>query len=139
MTKRVLSLLLALIMALSLCVPAFAADEPEVIEEEPATTEAEGEEAAPVAADEPEAIEADEPEAIAVDEPEVVDLLNDQSLQGIVNQANGMKAGIIAGNYQDEALTWPQGVESLSDLMTNFLNALEAAEKILGEIKDKGS
>ena len=37
MTKRVLSLLLALIMALSLCVPAFAADEPEVSADEPAT------------------------------------------------------------------------------------------------------
>ena len=131
MTKRVLSLLLALIMALSLCVPAFAADEPEVIEEEPATIEAEGEEAAPVAAD--------EPEAIAVDEPEVVDLLNEDSLQGMVNQANGMKAGIIAGWYQKGTdADWPSGVTTDEQLMTYFLDQLEASEKILGEIKDKG-
>ncbi len=60
MTKRMLSLLLALVMTLSLCVPALAADEFE------AETVAEVEEQAPEAPAEPEA-----PEAEVIEEPVV--------------------------------------------------------------------
>ncbi len=84
MTKRVLSMLMALIMALSLCVPAFAADEP-VSADEPATEveapaaeaeeiEAEEVEAEAEPVDEPAEAAVDEPETAAVDEPLLVTL-----------------------------------------------------------------
>ena len=84
MTKRVLSMLMALIMALSLCVPAFAADEP-VSADEPATEveapaaeaeeiEAEEVEAEAEPVDEPAEVAVDEPETAAVDEPLLVAL-----------------------------------------------------------------
>ena len=72
MKKRMLCLLLALVMTLSLCVPALAADE------FAAEAVTEVEEQAPVAPVEPEAPEAEEPAeepaaaAIAVDEPETI-------------------------------------------------------------------
>ena len=65
MTKRMLSLLLALVMTLSLCVPALAADEFE------AETVTEVEEQAPEAPAEPEAPEAEEVAEPAVEEPAV--------------------------------------------------------------------
>ena len=85
MTKRVLSMLLALIMALSLCVPAFAADEPEVITEEPATEAA------------------DEPEVTALDEPEpVVDI--QQPNQQALSDAVAAKESTI--NVGSDSLNW---------------------------------
>ena len=72
MTKRVLSMLMALIMALSLCVPAFAADEPVSADEPAAEVEAPAAEAEETEAEaEPVEEAADAPEAAAVDEPEV--------------------------------------------------------------------
>ena len=116
MTKRVLSLLLALIMALSLCVPAFAADEPEVSADEPATAAA------------------DEPVEVAVDEPEAVDYSDKGVLEAAVAQAEGMKDDVDAGYYQ-HSLTG----ETNSLAFKRFYDTLKAGQDILDQIKDKAS
>ena len=130
MTKRVLSMLLALIMALSLCVPAFAADEPEVSADEPATTAVD--EPAPVAADEP---------APAVADPEHLD---ERALQGAVDKAAEMEPGVIRGEYQDRLGDWPDDYSSggypatVAGASKYFMDKLAAARNVLASIKAQG-
>ena len=125
MTKRVLSLLLALVMALSLCVPAFAAEAP-VDEAEEVGAEV-----------------VDAPAEVAVDEPEVIVYADEGVLQALVNQANGIKAGVANGEYQDAAIQWPTDMNAskgetmdIPGASKYFLNRLEDAEDILAEIAD---
>ena len=138
MTKRVLSLLLALVMALSLCVPAFAAEAP--VDE--------AEEVGAEVVDAPAEVAVDEPAEVAVDEPATIDVLDRNVLQSVVDQANKMKPGVVAGNYQDEAVNWPDdrgdmpGEETgdcAADASKYFLNRLDAAELILAEIAHAGN
>ncbi len=129
MTKRVLSMLLALIMALSLCVPAFAADEPEVSADEPATTAVD--EPAPVAADEP---------APAVADPEHLD---ERALQGAVDKAAEMEPGVIRGEYQYSTVAWPSEFpgtypETIEGSCQFFFDKLAAARNVLASIKAQG-
>ena len=134
MTKRVLSLLLALVMALSLCVPAFAAEAP--VDE--------AEEVGAEVVDAPAEVAVDEPAEVAADEPAAIDYQDEGVLQALVNQANGIKAGIIAGDYQDAAVDWPQEFKdgkyemNTTGVATYFLAKLEDAEDVLGEIRDAG-
>ena len=114
MTKRVLSLLLALIMALSLCVPAFAADEPEVSADEPATAAA------------------DEPVEVAVDEPEAIDYADKGVLEAAVAEAEGMKPDVDAGYYQ-------QVTGDYSTAIKAFYDALKKGQDILAQITDQAS
>ena len=115
MTKRVLSMLMALIMALSLCVPAFAADEP-VSADEPATEveapaaeaeeiEAEEVEAEAEPVDEPAEAAVDEPETAAVDEPMLVALgvVTKEAhweLKKAVDAAEKVAADVAAGKFR---------------------------------------
>ncbi len=96
MAKRVLSLLLALVMALSLCVPAFAAEAP-VDEADEVGAEAVEEvvdEAAAEPEAEPEVASVDEPATIATGEisPYAVEWLND-----VLTKAAPFKARVDAG------------------------------------------
>ena len=128
MTKRVLSLLLALVMALSLCVPAFAADdneqEPaaEVNEVEAVATEPEAE-VAPVAADEPVEI------AAAPDKGKVADL------QAAITKNQLIEADVKAGKYVGGAYTLTKWRDGDPDTQVNsFLKALKAATDLMASI-----
>ena len=123
MTKRALSLLLTLVMVLSLCVPAFAAEDgfvaeapADVIEEapaapvEPEAPEAEEPAEEPVV-DEPVAEEADAPEIAAVMEEEDLPLLvalgvvskeAHWALFNAVQKADNIMADVKAGKYHEE-------------------------------------
>ena len=130
MTKRVLSLLLALVMALSLCVPAFAAEAP--VDE--------AEEVGAEVVDAPAEVAVDEPAEGAVDEPVAIDYLDESVLQAAVNQANGIKDNVTAGEYQKkEGVAWPAGyTQDDAGIAKFFFDNLKEAENILAEIKDKG-
>ena len=130
MTKRVLSLLLALVMALSLCVPAFAAEAP--VDE--------AEEVGAEVVDAPAEVAVDEPAEVAVDEPVAIDYLDESVLQAAVNQANGIKDKVTAGEYQKkEGVDWPAGyTQDDAGIAKFFFDNLKEAENILAEIKDKG-
>ncbi len=104
MTKRVLSMLMALIMALSLCVPAFAADEPVSADEPAAEVEAPAAEAEETEA---EAEPVDEPAEVAVDEPEAVangevSAYAKEYLNYAMEQAKSYKAQVDAGELYVE-------------------------------------
>ena len=109
MTKRVLSLLLALIMALSLCVPAFAADEPEVSADEPATAAV------------------DEPAAAIVEglDPDLASALN-----AAIAAAQAKKADVDNGEFTPEttgayttALDAAQAiVDKIADVAGHYVN-----------------
>ncbi len=130
MTKRVLSMLMALIMALSLCVPAFAADEPVSADEPAAEVEAPAAEAeeteaeaepAEEAADAPEAAAVDEPETVAVDEPLLVALgiVNKDAhyaLKKAVEDAAAIEAKIKAGGVYLDGGKMDQNPIALPDL-----------------------
>ena len=129
MAKRVLSLLLALVMALSLCVPAFAAEAPvdeadevgaeaveEVVDEAAAEPEAEpAEEPAEEPVDVPAEAAVDEPETAAVDEPMLVALGvvtkdSHYKLKTAVDAAEALLAAVQAGtvrmgNWPSKAIT----------------------------------
>ncbi len=162
MTKRMLSLLLALVMTLSLCVPALAADEFE------AETVTEVEEQAPEAPAEPEAPEAEEiaeeaveaPEAAAVvaveeesdDEPVLVALgvVTKEihwELYKAVQEAEELKAKVNAGEVRMK--TWtptlddafltnykadPAKNDPFKGATGDFATVLETAEKYLNAI-----
>ena len=135
MTKRVLSLLLALVMALSLCVPAFAAEAP--VDE--------AEEVGAEVVDAPAEVAVDEPAEVAVDEPAAVDYLNEGVLQSVVDQANDMKPGIIAGAYQKkQGASWlPEFNDRTytkddAGIAQFFLAHLKNAEELLAKIEDMG-
>ena len=114
MTKRMLSLLLALVMTLSLCVPALAADEfaaeavTEVEEQAPEAPEAPVAPEAEEPAEEP-AEEADAPEAavILADEPATIAGIdvteaNVEALVAAVKNAEKYEDGVKDGTYHGE-------------------------------------
>ena len=111
MTKRMLSLLLALVMTLSLCVPALAADEfaaeavTEVEEQAPEAPEAPVEPEAEEPAEEP-VVEAEAPEAAAIltDEPSAIAGIdvteaNVEALVEAVKNAEKYEDGVLDGTY----------------------------------------
>ena len=122
MAKRVLSLLLALVMALSLCVPAFAAEAPvdeadevgaeaveEVVDEAAAEPEAEP-------AEEPAEEPVDEPETVSVDEPLLVALgvVTKQAhweLKKAVDEAKELLPGVQAGTLRMVSFDFPASVD----------------------------
>ncbi len=139
MTKRMLSLLLALVMTLSLCVPALAADEfeaetvTEVVEQAPeAPVEPEAPEAEVVEepAVEEEAVEAPEAAAALVVEEEENDVPLLVKLGAVTKEAhyrlyndvevaNTYKAGVEAGELRSVNFTVTP--KSLSDALANYI------------------
>ena len=111
MKKRMLSLLLALVMTLSLCVPALAADEFE------AETVTEVEEQAPEAPAEPEAPEAEVVEAPAVEEPVEAPAA----------------AAAVAEEAEDVPMLVALGVISKT-VHYELANLIEAAEKLSADV-----
>ena len=116
MTKRMLSLLLALVMTLSLCVPALAADEfaaeavTEVEEQAPEAPEAPVAPEAEEPAEEP-VVEAEAPEAAAIltDEPSAIAGIdvtdaNVEALVEAVKNAEKYEDGVKDGTYHGEGI-----------------------------------
>ena len=139
MTKRALSLLLALIMALSLCVPAFAA---------------EGDEAEPVAAEEvsePEAAPAAEEEEVEPEAEEVQGEIMTLAAEGIetiaaatpaeleklhqeLDAAEAIEADVRAGKWYGSAYTYEMWLAGAADpQVENFLKTLSDAKTMYAD------
>ncbi len=139
MTKRMLSLLLALVMTLSLCVPALAADEFE------AETVTEVEEQAPEAPVEPEAPEAEvveEPVAEeTVEAPEVAAVIEEPAdapmpaVTGVDDTAvAALQAAIEAATAKKAAATNNELHDAGKEGAKDFLGTLEDAEDAMDDI-----
>ncbi len=157
MTKRVLSLLLTLVMVLSLCVPALAADEfeaeapAEVVEEAPAApVEPEAPEAEEVA-EEPVAEEpVEEPEvaaAIAVEEEEedlpllvklgIVTKEAHWNLYQAVEDAEDLLPGVQAGTLR--AASFDLGGRTLSSILEKYISDPVANDPFVNATGDKAA
>ena len=121
MTKRMLSLLLALVMTLSLCVPALAADE------FAAEAVTEVEEQAPVAPVEPEAPEAEEPaEEPVVDEPAA-----EEAPEAVADEPE--MVSIIPEEMADEPMLVALGVVS-KEAHWELYKAVKAADAVINDV-----
>ena len=118
--KRVLSLLLALVMVLSLCVPALAAEAAEPV------TDSE---------DAPEVIAAEEPAPIALEKPEGETAQKAaEDLKAAVAEAEAIEANLKSGVY-----TYDNGATSPETELTTFEQALNEAKDLLTKIEDTTS
>ena len=116
--KRVLSLLLALVMVLSLCVPALAAEAAEPV------TDSE---------DAPEVIAVEEPAPIALEKPE------DETAQKAVEdlKAAVAEAEAIEANLKSGVYTYDTGANTSPETeLTAFEKALNEAKDLLTKIED---